>query len=81
MTEETYIDKLNQAIRTGEQARILFEILLSTVGLDIDNPEDPGTLFKRLNEVQEDYTAAVNDLRLIIKERHTKQEGVSVSNY
>lgn len=81
------LEEAQRAIRTGERARILFEMLLSEIGLEFENTHSE--VWIKLREVQEDYESAIKHLSTIIKQTHIhrgsadihpNEQGVSVSN-
>lgn len=76
MSKFKTLEAAQEAVRIGERSRIIFEILLSELGLEWENNAQ---IWHKLREVQNDYEEAIKMLGLLIKETH-RQEGVSVSN-
>lgn len=66
---EDDMDYLEMIIRKGEQSRALFEVLMSTIGLELSTTITTNDLVKRLKEVQDDYNNATETLRTIIEDR------------
>lgn len=65
------IELAYDAVRKGERTRILFEILLSELGLeDTANRKD---IWDELKQVQEDYEQAIVLLSTVIKETHNSK--------
>lgn len=61
-------DVLEEVIKKGDRVRTLMDIVLAEIGADYTTP--PNEFFQKLKECQDRYYDAVNDMRLIIKERH-----------
>lgn len=67
--DNTAIDQMKEAIRLGERTRIIFDILLSELGMTFEN-SDSNKIFTRLKEIQTSYEEAIINAALIIKTRH-----------
>jgi len=81
MNNDDILEKAQEAIRLGERTRILFEIIMSELGMNYENTQKE--VWIKLAEVQRDYEEAVNTVRSIVHENGKKthqKEGVSVSN-
>lgn len=80
---DNVMDLAQDAIRKGERARILFELLLSEIGMGFQNsaPE----IWNELKSVQERYNEAVQTIGEFMKNSRPmeyKETGeVSPSNY
>lgn len=82
MNSSEVLEQAQKAIQTGERTRILFEMLLSEIGLTFENTNVE--IWNRLQETQKDYEDAVKTMAMIINDTRKntpEKEGVSVSNY
>jgi len=68
MSKFETLEAAQDAIRIGERSRILFEMLLSEIGMDFENTHSE--VWIKLRSVQEDYEEAIRSITEIIK--HTK---------
>lgn len=75
MSEETILSQAQEAIKQGERTRILFEILMSELGLDLEE-STVQDVFNKLKETQEAYENAVKTFAVAIKHHHSNN-GVS----
>jgi len=87
MSKFETLEEAQRAIRIGERSRILFEMLLSEIGLEFENTHSE--VWIKLREVQQDYEDAIKSLGEMIKQSHIhrgsadihpNEQGVSVSN-
>lgn len=84
------LDSINECIKRGEKVRILYEIILSELGMGFENTGQE--VFKKLMETQDEYYESVQLLKTIIEsgqranpdeneeEIEKTDKGVSVSN-
>jgi len=68
MSKFETLEEAQRAIRIGERSRILFEMLLSEIGLEFENTHSE--VWIKLRDVQQDYEDAIKSITEIIK--HTK---------
>lgn len=76
--EQITLDQAEEAVKRGERARILFEMLLSEIGASFENTH--AEVWKKLKENQDKYNESIKVLSTIIKERarhHLEEVGVS----
>lgn len=57
------LDHAQEAIRKGERARILVEILASEIGCDLEY----NSIWKKLTEVDKEYNDAITSLAYIMQ--------------
>lgn len=78
---DAQISTAEQAVQLGERTRILFEMLLSTIGFDVIQNPPINDVLKRLVEIQKEYNESIELLTTVMKSKiHAEKGRVSVSN-
>lgn len=65
MSEEKIMQQIEDDIRKGERAKLLYELLMETVGCTYENT--PAEMFQKLRTIHDAYNAAVQKVQEMLR--------------
>lgn len=82
MMDETLMDFMEEAMKKGERARVLWETFLETIGSE--RTENLKVMMDKFKQTQDDYYEAINKIRIVteqvLKQKMDTREHDSANN-